>query len=748
MADRLVIEFQEAPLQDVHATVNLRGPTREGSPEVGEIDTPPTELKQAFADEIPLIEQTIRKPQFFVKLYSTGQQEVCNDEVAAWRTVRESEYFAAVPAVLRKAQLAKVVQGASGRRYCIVMEKAGGLGLDEWFERVAENSPSLPIVLHQFFSLWLQLFDILKFLHLNAHLYHADIKPDNIRFFNNSLHLIDFNAVTGQIWTLPYGTARYAPNCVLESTRPNGGPSNSASIHCGYFDLYCAGIMLLEVLARICLKPKFHLDDQGPFSHLCGYFSRKKDAQGPEKWTALKTENLHIYDVVQKWAGKSRLGRYFRDLLDERRLNEGTPEIKEAYDEILSHSVREYIGWALADIRFQKRRGSLLKGPCTGDFQKTMSQLVTNYSRSLFAHTYPLLYLDYSDGTGVYDRQAEAATRRARKCIGSLKGKTCLDVGCGFGTAARHAAEAGCDKILCLDNSPYFERLAAILWGHVAVNKWEQCFPSATGLIKAAHGNNGKVRMKRLLAKYRRKFTAVRAEEWDYDVVDYWWLGAEMPKERFDYIICNNFLHWPIIDFQRMNADCSGFYCGDVELGRSGLHELLHPLLSHLKPSGCLVIVEPSLFFTDDTDPEGDREFFANRFTEQGVYIEAQKHARQVLASDVFGEEWEMPLRRDCKFWALQFQTLTDQGYRVTIEKKNMRFEGGVPTREVWINTIIGEFNMTLKNLEAHALQRLSERDKLAAFYGKFREYLEAQQMPAALPVEPTYIITIQSSAD
>src|SRR5215470_4242866 len=98
---------------------------------------------------------------------------------------------AVLPDIERVTTTSELKQG-----FCIVMEKAQGLPLHTWFAQVTHATDTLPAVLYQFFSAGLRLFQLLRFMTCDASFHHADIKPDNIIFQNNSLRLIDYNSAT------------------------------------------------------------------------------------------------------------------------------------------------------------------------------------------------------------------------------------------------------------------------------------------------------------------------------------------------------------------------------------------------------------------------------------------------------------------------------------------------------------------------------------------------------------------------
>jgi len=745
MSEILQIELQSAPLAGVSFGISPLPRKTTESPIVGPMQLVPNEILAAFTSDIPLVDQIVPRPEFFAKLYPSTQSDRCDDEVLAWRMMRRSRFFDMVPAVLPRSYRAIIVEDpsyADQEFYCIVMERAVGSELDVWFEQVARNAPNPPVVIHQFFCVWFQLLSFLKAIHFQTPAYyHADIKPDNLRFLNNALRFLDFNASTTLSYDLPYGTSRYAPNRVLNATRPNFRP---VTVESGAFDLYCAGITLLEVLIRFYAS--VYTGKNLVYSELRQCFEKKKEADkkdGQIKWNELKVQNDRIYSLLDKWKKDSPIGKQFALLLDEDNLQARDSKLAVIYKAVLSPSMRQYITWAKTDIEFRERKG-ILSGGLKGNFPKLMASLLHSYSRHIFSDSYPLLYLDYSDHTQIYDKQAAVAISVAAEASGTIGG-SCLDVGCAFGSAALRAAKSGFRNITCVDNNPYFHRLAALLWKERPLVIYSDYFPTARGIFEAIYGENGEARIHELLNNYGAMFRAYQADSWTYRVMDYWSLSMEPSGsgQEFDYIICGNFLHWPIFDFERMNSDCDNYYDIDADLGGSGLTRLLSPLLQKLKSKGCLVIVEPSQFFKNDLAANEDEQFHSGRFSEHPTYKEAQRYAREDLADEIFGTKLPMPPAREVKFRWSAFKDLEKFGYKVSLTENTEPFgSDGADSAEVWRNTILGEFNMTLRNLSSENIDQISP--ELQRFYDKQKKYMESREMPTEHPPSRIYIVLIQ----
>lgn len=742
------IEFQ-GELQGIQAKIELwSGKRKPDSPFVGAFVKPPKKLIKAFSYQIPLASQRREKIELFVKLYQ--KRADCDNEVEAWNIVRQLPHFHLVPAVLPKSHKVKILSGKMKNQdfFCIVMEKAKGKVFNIWFNEVLDDVPNPPVAFHQFFSVWFQLFHLLKFLHLDCNptfFYHADIKPDNLRFRNNSLRLIDFNASTNLTRSSPYGTAQYAPSRTIKGIRPIY--ETDYEVHTGFFDLYCAGVTLLEVFTSICVK--WGKENKNTwFYKLSECFKRKEklsnsnSIKDEKKWEGLIKENRKIQKLLDDWKkSNSIIAKMFSLLLDETYLEAGNNnKLSSIYNDLLLKSKQKYIKAAMKDIDFQDKTGSL-RTRLRRTFPKLLSKLLTNYSRNIFSYLYPLLYLDYSNNTMGYDEQAKLALKSVETYAKSLRKESCLDVGCAFGTAALRASRSGFKRITCLDNNPYFDRLADLLWRPGDPKLYDVYFPRAKDLFVAIYGEDGEKQILNLVSKYNKDFLENESKRWVYWLADYWSLAIEeKPKNKFDCIICNNFLHWPVIDFQNMNKECSNFYYKDKDLGMSGLEDLLFPLLSHLKKNGCLVIVEPSQFFEDDLHKDEDTAFYEKRFTNQPIYKAAQDYARSTLANDIFKFEIE-PIefrKRETKFLSSFFKKLEDQGYKVDIIPEKHYHECD------WRSTIIGEFNMTLRKLTDIQIQTiLSDEMRHIQFYKEFRNYLEKLDIPNEPPLETIYIAVI-----
>jgi len=755
---KIDIKFLQEPLSNVSATIRLlqggSSDSIEEPPMVGDI-IESKELVDLFQAEIPLVKQISPDIQLMAKLYELRLQSSCVSEVNAWSRIRKSPYFHLTPAVLPQAYRIKITSGdKKGNEYlCILMQKAVGKRFDKWFEVILRISPNPPIVFHQFFSLWFQLFQFLKFLHLDAPpFHHADIKPENLIVSNNALRFIDFNAAIIGTYGLPHGTAQYVPNSVLDETRIS--IDRNPSFHLDYFDLFCTGIMLLEVFTAIATHCNWSLEVNLTLKKLQECFDRKRkisESEQPDetRWRKLKDENDAIRDLLATWKknSTSTLAKRFSELLDETNLTVDDPtRVSDIYENLLSPSKSEYIECALHDIGFKHDKGSLMSDQLETGFSGMMADLLTNYTRNVFSNTYPPQYFYHSHKTKGYDEQAVLALDFVEDHFLHLgEDMSCLDVGCAFGTAALHAAKRGFKNITCLDNNPYFHLLSGILWSSGASNKIDEYLSPFKELFKAVYGEGSESQLRDLIQEYNRIFLENGSESWLYKMADYWKLGAAQTRgirDKYDLIICNNFIHWPVIDFEHMREDCAHFYDQDSHLGNSysGLQRLLHPLLNRLKRAGCLVIVEPSGFCEDDTNYDFDKDFHNKRFTNNPLYKEAHIYARETLANNIWKFDLGENKDRQPLFLRSRFEELSKFGHQVEFVAKSHEL------KSTWSETILGEFTMTLRNLPEDKLMHISSNpESLIEFYGKFNTYLAKQVFPKEPPTETVYVIKLFS---
>lgn len=423
------IAFRNKPLRGCKPHVKqVRAPVKE-EPLIVEFSSPPPDrLRDLFQDALPLVKQMKPAIKLMAKVFQAGHEFDAKTEMRAWRMVRDTPYFHLTPAVLPTLQKVRV-SGEAYERACIVMEKAEGSEVDVWFKHMLDhNNP--PFVFHQFFTVWLNFARLLEFLHSGRQeggarrrrpFYHLDIKPDNLLFSNNLLRLIDFGACSTRVNGLPTGTARYCPNVIIRNTRPELSPGQR--FHHGFFDLFCFAQTFLEIYLRICEKTAV----RGYIHALLNYFKKKDSVLKKNqntRWNTFAKQNDNIRKELEVWrqadARDSGLAALFLSMLNETALAKGdTKDLLEIYRQIRQHSKSDYIDDALSACEFTKEPDSKVALSGVSDFPKLMADVLTNYSANFFSSTYPLLYLDYSDKTGIYTRQAESALKFATE-VGAL----------------------------------------------------------------------------------------------------------------------------------------------------------------------------------------------------------------------------------------------------------------------------------------------------------------------------------------
>jgi hypothetical protein len=146
----------------------------------------------------------------------------------------------------------------------------------------------------------------------------------------------------------------------------------------------------------------------------------------------------------------------------------------------------------------------------------------------------------------------------------------------------------------------------------------------------------------------------------------------------------------------------------------------------------------------------GFEKFHAQRFTQKhrDFYSGAHKYARETLARDIFSRNLGIPKATEPKFYSSAFYKFCDKrGYAIDI-LKGTQTSGTTKDdpQDIWISMIIGEFNMTLRNLSGEELRAMSDMKKWKEFYSRFRNYLvnQKERVPTEPPMETTYMIRIQ----
>ena len=64
-----------------------------------------------------------------------------------------------------------------------------------------------------------------------------------------------------------------------------------------------------------------------------------------------------------------------------------------------------------------------------------------------------------------------------------------------------------------------------------------------------------------------------------------------------------------------------------------------------------------------------------------------------------------------------------------------------------WVSTILGVFNMTLRNLPSDKIQKMTEdTGKLSKFYDEFQKWLKLQRWPQRKPLATLYLVSLKKS--
>ncbi|OJJ25287.1 serine/threonine protein kinase [Roseofilum reptotaenium AO1-A] len=183
-------------------------------------------------------------------------------------------------------------------RYALIMEDVQGISLAEYRGRN-------PLPLSQFFSIAIQLAEILHQLHQNQ-IIHKDIKPTNILIQpqTQQIKLIDFSIST----LLPKETQTVKTLNVLEGTLAYISPEQTGRMNRGIdyrSDFYALGITLYELLAG---RLPFNSDD--PMELVHAHIAQQPIS--PCDWLNGNGENhpQSLSDIILKLMAKNAEARY------------------------------------------------------------------------------------------------------------------------------------------------------------------------------------------------------------------------------------------------------------------------------------------------------------------------------------------------------------------------------------------------------------------------------------------------------
>lgn len=640
----------------------------------------------------------------------------------------------------------------------ILMEFVNAPSLATHFSTLPIDAIDPRLILLQFCRALLDSFKIITFLHSHRKVFHRDIKSENLLFANNILKLIDFEDASQGVPAHNYGTLFNLPNqaILLRSKRANAYPNPIQSW--GRVDVYCWATTFLEVLANqldtVCMIPR----------EIKRVYSIKAAIE--EKWNAKPingTEGLEyatrisehmkandaLAAILRRWMlshPTNQLVKIFCKSLSE-------PLSAKSYDEITNIVDGLSPQTLFADIA-QLRIARDLPRRLPGTFVHSLRWTLSSFTSNVFADHYPAIYLDLSEKSKCYDNPARAAAEHAKKLLATSGEKPgiCLDVGCGYGTAGFQAAKVGFEEVVLLDNNPHFQRLAELLWsGDVALtDQGDKSLSSVVGgdlasfgAVYLGMGSDQPDEVRRyfvdLIHRKRCEFAGWRDRVLNFDLAEYWSIHDRLPafSRRFghrpaSYIVCNNMLHWPVIDLEQLWREV-----GDSRAPAIAPSDLLRVLYPALASPGVLAIIEPSIFLVDDlniAEKDGpnvrdDEAFHAQRFSESSEYQNWRKDAASIF-EEIFLDvgslkdvSWFKPDSRKPRFYTSRLLgDLKEVGADLAVECTARKFEG----KENWRTRLLGSFFMMLRDLNSTQLADLkNNRKKFLDFYRKLSHLVE-----------------------
>jgi len=676
-------------------------------------------------------------------------------ELRCLKKVGESPYFHRFPWVYPELGNCNI-EGRQG--YALLLEFIEAPPILKHFRTRYRERLDLRLILLQYCNAFVDSLDTLQFLHrCQPPIFHCDIKPDNIMFHNNFLKIIDFDNAHDDIRSAAkFDTPRYLPGYVLKAMLER------RSIQClDLVDLQLGVVTFLEIFVNVFSEQIGDTDDFKKISEAVQTKEAVPVTKAPrDQLIDFMEADKHIVNIVKDWKNDPNdLKRLFSTI-------SFNDEDAEAY---AASCARSTVATLYASACKLVLTADAARSKCVitatippDQFGTQMEKTLISSTSDIFSNFYPLMYLDYSESVGAYDAPSEKAAEKAAKYLETHHDTgPCLDVGSSFGTAAFQAAKQRLTSIYCLDNSPVFQRLANLLWAEVEDEKWQaeaRCFIQpellaiASTYTQLVDGQEAGQYFMEILSRKRQQFAPYRDQIKHFFLADYWSLAERLlaivrgeKSENFKYIVCNNFLHWPVIGFENLGKITR---CNDnLDLGKTHLRHLLLPLLSVLGTPGVLAIIEPSQFFRDDTDSK-DAEFHEARFTQQPMYRNVLNEVYEQLLPNWFGFEKKLggPPRREEKFTASAIRTAIEEECpschveitRYTHYKIND-----------WKRLIIGEFMMTMRNFSQDEIRKVISADtnKITGFYREFSEIVERKSSLAQIdPVESLYMIYVLRS--
>jgi hypothetical protein len=382
---------------------------------------------------------------------------------------------------------------------------------------------------------FLQVVNAVESLHrLTPPVFHCDIKPQNVRFHNNLLKIIDFDTARSGIKSrVPLGDVRFQPNYALNAMNAREGLSCLDVL-----DLHLTVITFLEILIRTFFKN--HISSE-PIEKIKNAIEKKDKADELEYESKLrdyKAANADMLAAIDEWYKIDKTNKLV-EMITALLINPTTNRSYTKCAELLSTSLEDLYKCSLRVVE-QKSKSLLTSSSSPYELAENMEYLLGNVTSSIFGGYYPLIYLDYSKTYGSYDRPAAEAAKTARILLTSVDDpKPCLDVGSAFGTAAFRCAEEGFSQISCLDNNPVWKELFELLWSqNPPRGLWEDTaeklltedFLEIGSQYLGRSKSETKTHFKELMLEKQKQLAPYTSYISDFDIADYWSLNERIER--------------------------------------------------------------------------------------------------------------------------------------------------------------------------------------------------------------------------
>ncbi|MEK7598955.1 MAG: class I SAM-dependent methyltransferase [Patescibacteria group bacterium] len=252
---------------------------------------------------------------------------------------------------------------------------------------------------------------------------------------------------------------------------------------------------------------------------------------------------------------------------------------------------------------------------------------------NIFSKLYPLVYASISSVIGAYEKLAETIAVLADANLpDGLRGKTVLDIGCGFGTTALAVSAYAPRKIIAVDNSAgMIELLKTVYLTKKDLKRWIFRQRGAQKVLGRFYDPT----LRHLLfvrEVFQKGIFARRGGELQVINAD----GLEVDRfvlEQVDAIIGSNYLHWPVN--KMLSAGLSL---------QEACDNALRPLAGVLRPGGVMVLMEGEDFIIFDDDPEEEADFLGNVAVEHPVFVKFHAILNDILKKE-HGIQRSMPKR-------------------------------------------------------------------------------------------------------